>query len=92
MEVTTINAELFARMFLAGAKNLEAKKSSKWKWISVVLGVGVLGGAYHIHCLDDPLTYAKRHSQRANRRGPFSHSRSITKCLNSVLLPFSVDV
>ena len=26
MEVTTINAELFARMFLAGANNLEAKK------------------------------------------------------------------
>ena len=30
MEVTTINAELFARMFLAGAKNLEAKK----EWIN----------------------------------------------------------
>ena len=26
MEITTINAELFARMFLAGANNLEAKK------------------------------------------------------------------
>ena len=30
MEVTTINAELFARMFLAGANNLEAKK----EWIN----------------------------------------------------------
>lgn len=30
MEVTTINAELLARMFLAGAKNLEAKK----EWIN----------------------------------------------------------
>ncbi len=30
MEVTTINAELFAKMFLAGANNLEAKK----EWIN----------------------------------------------------------
>ncbi len=30
MEITTINAELFAKMFLAGAKNLEAKK----EWIN----------------------------------------------------------
>ena len=30
MELTTINAELFARMFLAGANNLEAKK----EWIN----------------------------------------------------------
>ena len=30
MEITTINAELFARMFLAGANNLEAKK----EWIN----------------------------------------------------------
>jgi len=30
VEVTTINAELFARMFLAGANNLEAKK----EWIN----------------------------------------------------------
>ena len=32
MEVTTINAELFARMFLAGANNLEAKK----EWINAL--------------------------------------------------------
>ena len=30
MEITTINAELLAKMFLAGAKNLEAKK----EWIN----------------------------------------------------------
>ncbi len=30
MEVTTINAELFARMFLAGANNLGAKR----EWIN----------------------------------------------------------
>ena len=33
MEVTTINAELFARMFLAGANNLEAKK----EWINELM-------------------------------------------------------
>ena len=30
MEVSTINAAVFAKMFLAGAKNLEAKK----EWIN----------------------------------------------------------
>ena len=30
MEITTINAEAVAKMFLAGAKNLEAKK----EWIN----------------------------------------------------------
>ena len=37
MEITTINTELVAKMFLAGAKNLDAKK----EWITACIEEGL---------------------------------------------------
>ena len=55
MEVTTINAELFAKMFLAGANNLEAKK----EWINELNVFPVPDGdtGYQSHVLSYP-TYS----------------------------------
>lgn len=55
MEVTTINAELFARMFLAGANNLEAKK----EWINELNVFPVPGWRYRNEYVNDNYVSSK---------------------------------
>ena len=56
MEITTINAELLAKMFLAGAKNLEVKK----EWINELNVFPVPDGDTGTNMINDHHVSSKR--------------------------------